>query len=163
MKRFVYINFAILMFLNIGLSQFVKGTECLGPSMGLYLHGSSPIFGVNYEDGTGTDVGDGILGWGGILRYWSWNEDSWNYTGLLFGIQANYHFIVSDGKFDPWIGLTLGYDFGWEKSKPAWAGTLLGGNAGARYWFSENLAGSARIGLGSLSYSAIDIGVDFKF
>ena len=34
---------------------------------------------------------------------------------------------------------------------------------GARYWVSPTIAISAVIGFGTLSYGALDLGVDFKF
>ncbi|HQJ45240.1 MAG TPA: hypothetical protein PK195_01275, partial [Ignavibacteriaceae bacterium] len=118
----------------------------------------------------------GLIGIGGIARYWSYSEDyyygKWKYTDILIGAQANYHFKVGDGKFDPWLGVTLAYDAGkvsWDGpggynySEPSYGGMFFGGNAGARYWVSPTFAISARLGFGSLSYGGLDLGVDFKF
>ncbi len=128
-----------------------------------------------------TDMGSGILGIGGLFRYWSWSKNigsyfgedwGWKYTDIMIGGQVNYHFQFENNKLDPWVGLVLAYDIGsvkyhgphgYQYTSPTWGGLFLGGNGGIRYWFSENLAGSARIGLGSMSYSAFEIGVDFKF
>jgi hypothetical protein len=176
MRKILFAVIAVIVVVNFANAQFEKGNSYLGPSIGLYFHGSTPIFGANYEYAMKTNVGDGILGIGGIMRYWSWSEDigsdwGWDYTDFMIGGQANYHFRVSDGKFDPWAGLTLAYDIGSVKykgpsgyhwSEPTWGGLFLGVDGGARYWFSNNVAGTVRINLGSLSYSAIDFGVDFK-
>jgi hypothetical protein len=162
-------------------AQLSKGKSTIGPSLGFYFFGSTPIFGANYEYAMNTDVGDGILGIGGLLRYWSWSEDigvfggqswGWSYTDIMIGAQGNYHFKVGDGKLDPWLGATLAYDIGSVKYKgpsgytyvsPTWGGFFIGANGGIRYWLSPNLGIVARLGLGALSYSALDVGVDFKF
>lgn len=162
---------------NFAMAQFEKEKSYIGPSIGFYFHGTTPIFGANYEYAMKTNVGDGILGIGGLLRYWSWSEDigsnwGWDYSDFMIGGQANYHFKVGDGKIDPWAGLTLAYDVGSVKykgpsghhwSEPTWGGFFVGLDGGARYWFSNTVAGTVRLNLGSLSYSAIDFGVDFKF
>ena len=181
MQKIMFIVFTLLICVSFASSQFVKEKNYLGPSIGLYFFGSTPIFGANYEYAMTTDMGSGILGIGGLVRYRSWSQNSgtylgetwgWSYTDILVGGQGNYHFHVGEGKFDPWVGLTLAYDIGSVKytgpagynyASPTWGGLFLGGNGGARYWFSDKLAGAVRIGLGSLSYSALDIGVDFKF
>jgi len=180
MKQLLFL--LILSFLMFGSSsaQFEKQQHYLGPSLGFYFYGSTPIFGANYEYAMDTDLGDGILGIGGLFRYWSWSTEEgywfgeswgWKYTDIMIGAQANYHFKVGDGKIDPWAGLTLAYDVasvkytgpaGYNYTSPSWGGLVLGANAGARYWFSKSMAVVARIGLGSSSYSALDIGVDFR-
>lgn len=158
----------------IAPAQFVNGKSALGPCIGLSFLGSTPQFGVNYE--YGIDVQNfGLLGIGGIFRYWSYSEDyysgKWKYTDILIGAQGNYHFKVGDRKFDPYLGLTLAYDAGsvsWEGAystyaTPTHGGLFLGADAGARYWISPTVALTGRLGFGSLGYGALDLGVDFKF
>jgi hypothetical protein len=116
------------------------------------------------------------VGIGGIFRYWSYGENyyvgKWSYTDVLIGAQGNYHFKVDNDKFDPWVGLVLAYDAGsvsWDGPggynyvTPTYGGFFLGAHGGARYWVSPTIAIAASIGYGSLSYGALDIGVDFKF
>ena len=177
MKKLFFVLILTVLCTTFSNAQFVANKHYLGPSIGLSFLGSAPQFGLNYE--YGMDVKDfGKLGIGGIFRYWSYSEDygygssgKWNYTDILIGAQANYHFKVGDGKFDPWLGLTLAYDAGsvkWDGpsgtyATPTYGGMFFGGNAGGRYWFSPTMAVSARIGFGSLGYGALDLGIDFKF
>jgi hypothetical protein len=175
MKNILFALIVLILVSNFAYAQFEKGNSYLGPSVGFYFHGSTPILGANYEYALKTNVGDGILGIGGVMRYWSWSEDigndwGWSYNDIMLGFQANYHFVVGDKKFDPWAGMILAYDIGSVKYKgpsgdhwaePSWGGFFLGVNGGARYWFSNSVAGVVRLNLGSLSYSAIDFGVDF--
>ena len=39
----------------------------------------------------------------------------------------------------------------------------LAAQGGARYWISPTLVITGRIGFGTLGYSGLDLGVDFKF
>jgi protein-S-isoprenylcysteine O-methyltransferase Ste14 len=169
--------FSVLIFLfaiSSTFAQFTPDKDYAGPSIGLSFLGSTVQFGANYEHSM--VVKDfGTIGIGGIFRYWSYSEDyiggDWSYTNVLIGAQGNYHFKMSDNKFDPWAGLILAYDAGsvsWDGpystyASPSYGGLFLGLHGGMRYWFSPNLAGTARIGFGTLSYGALDIGVDFKF
>lgn len=180
MKKLIVIGVALFFIFNFSHAQLAKQTSYLGPSLGFYFYGSTPIFGLNYEYILESQIGDGLIGIGGLFRYWSWSEDvgnwlgetwGWKYTDIMFGVQANYHFKLSNNKIDPWLGLTLAYDAasvkyrgpaGFSYSSPTWGGMFFGANAGARYWFSEKLAGVVRFGVGSMSYSAFDIGVDFR-
>ena len=162
-------------------SQFSVNKHILGPTIGFSFLGSAVQFGVNHEysmslQELGIDEG-GRIGIGGILRYWSYSENfvnvSWNYTDILIGLQTNYHFYMADDKIDPWFGLILAYDFGSSEAKIKTAGfkvgdeshdgVWLGVNAGIRYWFVQNMAVNIRIGFGTLSYGAVDLGFDYKF
>jgi hypothetical protein len=181
MKLYQLMLFSFLLFFtNIFFAQYAVGKHYAGPSLGLSFLGSSVQLGANYEYGMdvkeiGIDA-PGKLGIGGIVRYWSYSEKyfggEWSYTDILIGAQANYHFKIGSDKWDPWAGITLAYDVGsvdWDGpggnnySEPTYGGFFLGGNAGIRYWVSPTLALSARFGFGTLSYSALDLGVDLKF
>jgi hypothetical protein len=177
MKNILSVLLVLFLMSNISDAQFTKEKNYIGPSIGLYFHGSTPIWGANYEYSLPTNVGPGILGIGGLIRYWSWSEDigsdwGWDYSDFMIGAQANYHFKVGDGKFDPFAGLTLAYDIGsvdytgpsaYHYSEPSWGGLFLGINGGCRYWFSDTWAGTVRLGFGSSSFSVIDIGADYRF
>ncbi len=161
--------------------QYEVSKNYAGPSLGLSFLGTAIQFGANYEYGMNLrEIGieaPGKLGVGGIVRYWSYSSayyyGHWSYTDILFGAQGNYHFDLKNNKFDPWIGLVLAFDFGkvsWTgpEKRPYWTEPSHGGfwfglHAGSRYWITPNLAVSARIGFGTLSYGALDLGVDFKF
>jgi hypothetical protein len=42
------------------------------------------------------------------------------------------------------------------------SGAWLWGQAGLRYFFSNNVAGAVRLGLGNQDFYALELGVDFK-
>lgn len=159
-------------------AQFEVGKSYAGPSLGLSFLGSTFQLGLNYEYGMSLEsIGvsaPGKLGVGGVFRYWGYSEDfgagKWSYTDILIGAQGNYHFVVGDGKLDPYIGLVLAYDIGsvnWEGVKAiGWTdrtsgGFWLGLQGGLRYFFSPKTALNARFGFGTLSYGALEVGIDF--
>jgi len=162
------------LFSTKGYSQYELNKSYIGPTIGLSFLGSTPQFGLNYE--YSMQLQDfGTVGFGGVFRYWSYSEDyffgKWSYTNILIGAQGNYHFKVTNDKWDPWVGLVLAYDggsvswsgpSGYNYASPTVGGFFLGAQGGVRYWISPNLGIVARLGYGSLSYGALDVGVDFK-
>lgn len=168
---FVIVLFALIFLPLQSNAQFEVDKHHAGPSLGFYFHGSSVIFGGNYEYGMNLkDIGD--IGIGGIVRYYSYDAGWWTYTDILLGAQGNYHFRLDNKKLDPWAGILIAYDVGsvdydgpssnWF-TEPSYGGFWIGLHAGMRYWISPDLAISGRLGFGSYSYSALDVGVDFKF
>lgn len=182
MKRTLLIVLAVLLLSCLASAQFEKEKNYIGPSLGFYFYGSTPIFGANYEYALSSiNLGSGTVGIGGVFRFWSWSTDEgnflgeswgWTYTDIMFGVQGLYHFKLENDKLDPFAGLILAYDAasvkykgpsGYNYASPTWGGITLGATGGARYWFGQNWAGVIRVGFGSSSYSALDLGVDFKF
>ena len=174
MKIVIGVLLTILL-VSVSNAQYTPDKNYIGPSIGLSFLGSTPQFGVNYERSMVLE-NFGTIGIGGIFRYWGYSEDyyfgKWKYTDILIGVQGNYHFKMESDTFDPWVGLVLAYDAGsvsWDGpggehyATPSYGGLFLGAHGGARYWVSPTIAISASIGYGSLSYGALDIGVDFKF
>jgi hypothetical protein len=181
MKRSLLLT-AVVLFLTIpfvAFSQqyFEAGKSYVGPSIGLSFLGSTPEFGANYEYGMKMEFG--TIGIGGLFRYWGYSEDwgygTFKYTNILIGAQGNYHLKMDPGsKLDPYVGIILGYDassakwsgnsfyYGFEPSASS-GGLVLNAHGGCRYWISPTMAVVGSIGYGSLSYGALDIGVDFKF
>ncbi len=185
MKRSILLA-AVVLFLTIPFvafgQYFEAGKSYAGPSIGLSFLGSAPEFGVNYEYGMKMDFG--TVGIGGLFRYWGYSEDwadgTFKYTNILIGAQGNYHFKMDpDSKLDPWAGVILGYNsssakwtwksgytagfFGVYEPSATSGGLVLNAHGGVRYWLSPTMALVGSIGYGSLSYGALDIGVDFKF
>ncbi|HVO75125.1 MAG TPA: hypothetical protein VMT35_13940 [Ignavibacteriaceae bacterium] len=170
----ILVTFFLIIFMTSSYSQFTPNKNYIGPSIGLSFLGSTPQFGANYEYGM-TWENFGTVGIGGVFRYWGYSEDAfgygWKYTDILIGAQGNYHFKVDNDKWDPWAGLVLAYDAGsvsWDGpggynyATPTYGGLFLGVHGGVRYWVAPTIAISAGIGYGSLSYGALDLGVDFK-
>ncbi len=170
MNKILLVIVVLLFGIGSSNAQFTPERNYLGPSIGFSFLGSTPQFGINYE--YSMDVENfGRIGIGGVFRYWSYSETFWKYTDVLIGVQGNYHFKLENNLFDPWLGLTLAYDAGsvtWDGPyanlvEPTYGGLFFGINAGGRYWVSPKVGISARVGLGSLSYGGLDLGVDFKF
>jgi len=176
---FFILTFIILPSFLFG--QFETNKHIAGPSVGFSFLGSTPQVGINHEYGIALEeLGieeDGKLGLGGVIRYWNYSETFTNvdrdYSDFLLGLQFNYHFYMSNDYVDPWVGLVLAYNFGSSSTKIKTvgfnissdnnSGIWLGINAGAKYWFQKNMAVGIRIGFGTLSYGALDLGFDYKF
>lgn len=160
-------------------SQLKEKDNLLGGSIGFWAKGEVPMFGVNFESQL-TQAGIGTISLGGIFRYYSYsynygNGDSRKYSFTSFGAQSNYNFNqIGDGKFVPFVGLVLGYNYvnntytdftkyGVYISDVTYkSGAWLWGQAGMRYFFSPNVAGSVRLGLGNNDFNTLELGVDFK-
>jgi len=143
-----------------------KGKTYVGPSLGLSFLGTAPQFGANFESGIEENIGVG-----GLLRYWYYSQNlGWAYSNILIAGQANYHFKVDVDKLDPFVGIILGYDVvslswkgtGNEPSSVSAGGFIGTGYGGLRYFFRDNIAFVARLGYGTLSYGALEVGLDFR-
>ncbi|GBD91943.1 hypothetical protein BMS3Abin04_02675 [bacterium BMS3Abin04] len=169
-------SLAMILLPSNNYAQFEINKNYAGPVIGLAFLGSTVQFGANYEYGMELKDLPGKIGVGGLFRYWGYHENfahgNWSYTNILVGAQGNYHFKISGGKYDPFFGLVLAFDIGsvsWsgeEKyrfAEPSHGGFFLGAHAGARYWFSPNMAVLALVNFGTLGYGGLDIGLDFKF
>ena len=156
-------------------AQYEIDKHYAGPSIGLSFLGSTAQLGLNYE--YAFVIEDfGTVGAGGIFRYWSYKESffggSWSYTNILIGGQFNYHFKMDNKKIDPWLGAVLAFDAGSvntsysgniRRDDPTHGGLWLGFQGGARYWITPTIALTGRVGFGTLSYGALELGVDLKF
>jgi hypothetical protein len=156
-------------------AQYTEGKHYAGPSIGLSFLGSTFQIGGNYE--YALDIENfGMIGIGGILRYWGYSENyivgKWKYTNILIGAQGNYHFsIKQNDQLDPYAGIVLAYDGGSVSYSgpgrnyptPSHGGLWIGLQGGIRYWFNPNISATARVGFGTLSYGALELGVDLKF
>ena len=175
MKRVLSVLVALFLLIGTTNAQFEVGKHHVGPAIGLSFLASNVSFGANYEYAMdvkeiGLDA-PGILGLGGIVRYWSYDEGWFSYTDLVIAAQGNYHFKLENNKIDPYLGLVLGYDIGsWDWDGPydnlwddTYGGFIFGASAGCRYWFSPSMALNARFGTGSNLGSTLDLGLDFKF
>ena len=174
---FCVIFLAIL--INISNSQLKEKDNLLGVSLGFWATNSAPMIGVNFESNI-SQAGIGTIGLGGIFRYYAYsvsysNGDSRKYTFSSFGFQGNYNFNqIGDGKFVPYVGLVLGYNVinntYTDVTKHAVyisdvtyrSGAWLWLQAGMRYFFSNNVAGTVRIGFGNNDFNTLELGVDFK-
>jgi len=157
-------------------AQYTVEKHYAGPSIGLSFLGSTFQIGGNYEYALNVES-FGKIGVGGIFRYWGYSDayyygGKWSYTNILIGAQGNYHFeIKGNTRLDPYAGLVLAYDGGSVSysgpagtyATPSHGGLWFGFQGGMRYFVNPNLAITGRVGFGTLSYGALEFGVDFKF
>ena len=158
-----------------GAPAFNVGYTDIGPTLGLGgLNGASASFGGRFEHAIKAlpDMGNGILGIQVAAEYYSWSASSVGFGSSIkyipIGVTGNYHFKVeSEPKFDPFVGLGLGYNvvscsytgaFGSGNCGYS-SGIYFIGRAGARYFFAPNMAGYADIGAGG---ATLNIGLMFK-
>jgi len=180
MKKSVLLFFLVVVTCHPTFAQLKNGDNLLGGSIGFWARGDVPMFGVNYENQV-TQAGIGTIGLGGLFRYYAYNNgypngDNWKYSFTDLGFQANYNFNqIGNGSFVPFAGLVLGYEWvsgtytsvdrhnvyinnvGYSTGAWIWA------QLGFRYFFSPQVAGSLRLGLGNADFNTLELGVDFRF
>ncbi len=113
--------------------------------------------------------GPGRLAIAGRLDYYSWSDGAYySYSYIPIGVFCDYHFALSDPRWDLFGGLGLGYvvvdasysgpgdvpvDYGYGST------VFLAAQFGARYFVSPNVAIRAEYGFG---YMPLGLGVDFR-
>jgi Outer membrane protein beta-barrel domain len=161
-------------------AQFTNGSSYIGPELGLgFGYGGGVLFGGMFETpitNPGT-VGPGRLGIAVRVDYWSWSDSypgaySYTYSYIPIGVLCDYHFVLNDTRWDPFIGLGLGYVIvsssysgpafseGFNPSSSYGSGVFFTGQLGARYFFSPSIAIRAEYGF---SYLPFAVGLDFRF
>lgn len=161
---------------------FGVGYTDVGPTVGLGgLNGASASFGGRFEHAIKTlpDMGNGVLGVQVAAEYYSWSAGGsgpgFTYSSSIkyipIGVTANYHFKLDEQpKFDPFVGLGLGYNVVSCSYSSNFGGSFTGncgyssgiyfiGRAGARYFFSPQMAGYADVGAGG---ATLNVGLMFK-
>lgn len=175
MKEFV--SFSLLVVLTL-VSIHIKAQDKLA-----YEKGNQQLqlgFGVGATFSTGTtqvppvqahyeySFSDEISG-GAVLGYASsyvpYSGGSIDYSYLIVGVRANYHFGTSS-RFDPYAGPTLGYNKVSLADRGGYIGTIAdseiiyGAQIGANYYFTKHVGAWAEIGYG---VGLLNLGVTFKF
>ena len=112
-----------------------------------------------------------MLGISGRIDYWSYSygflTDNAKLTYITVGAFCNYHFVLEDRTWDPFIGLGIVYihtSYTWPGSEalinPFPSYITVAGNAGARYFFSPNFAARAMLGFGITFFTVgVDLGL----
>jgi hypothetical protein len=136
--------------------------------------------GVGLGGGLGLPISASVdFGWkekislGGFAGFSTTNEDlgffKVNYTYILIGARAAYHFDLGVDNLDPYAGAMLGYNaasvgFDPDPGPPfnniTAGGVILGGFAGARYGFTDKIGAFAELGYG---LGTATIGLTYKF
>ncbi len=165
MKTIIYsILFLICLVLSSN-AQLKEHDNLMGGTLGFWARNTSPTFGFNFENQV-TQAGIGSIGVGALLRYSNFpNDRDERFSNIFLGGQANYNFNqIGSGKFVPFLGLVLGfYSSSPNGSSLRESGLWAWGQAGMRYFFSPAIAGVVRFGLGNFNFSALELGIDFKF
>jgi hypothetical protein len=125
-----------------------------------------PPISVSYEKGITENISvGGIVGYS-ASKYDDGFGDEFKYTYLLIGARGNYHFGTTD-KFDPYVGVTLGYNIVTFSEPGGYSGLysasgselLAGAQIGANYYFSDNAGAFAELGYG---IGIINVGLTLK-
>lgn len=151
---------------------FAPGHLDIGPTIGLGGIGDASLaIGGRLEKGIKTlpSMGDGVLGVmvGAEFYSYDFGGSSSDVSFISIAATANYHFRMTDTKFDPFVGLGLGMhivscDFpGSGPFDPCDGldGIYFVGRAGARYFVSPKVALYGDIGAGA---ATLNIGALFK-
>lgn len=164
---------AVAMMPSANAQTIEKGTKFLNAGIGLgtYTYRGLPI-GASFE----YTVKDNISV-GGSFDFSRYGYNSggykWSYTFLFFAARGTYHFgeilNISDSKFDPYAGLSLGVRTSSYRDNAGYSGdyyspygnsVFLGLHAGARYMLSEKIGAFGEVGYG---VAALRLGVSAKF
>jgi hypothetical protein len=177
MKKSIFIIILMFVIAIPASAQLKERDNLLGGSLGFWARRNVPTFGINYENQV-TQAGIGTVGLGGVFRFYTYSDNypdvDYKYSFVSLGFQANYNFNqIGDGRFVPFVGLVLGYNSvsssyttssGRTYSNYAYtSGMWVWGQAGFRYFFSPNVAGSVRLNGGNYDFNTIELGVDFRF
>jgi len=162
---------------------FLKGDKVvnLGVGFGSFLtvsgaKASIPPIGASFEYG----IVDGLfddqasIGVGGYFGFvtskWQYStyDRGYRYTDVLVGVRANFHYQFVE-KLDTYGGVLVGYDLSAktnygsgtiEDPNYSSGGAVVNLLAGARYYFTDQIAVFGEVGYG---ISAIELGLSYKF
>jgi OmpW family len=158
-------------------SPVVPGYTDIGPVVGIGgLSGASLSLGGRFEYAFKSlpDLGNGTLGIMVSADYYSHSYNyggfagaySFSYKWIPIGATVNYHFKLESTKFDPFVGLGLGYTLVTASCSGPYCGSgayssaiYFIGRLGGRYFFSDNMALYADVGAGAATLNA---GIMFK-
>jgi hypothetical protein len=147
---------------------FGLGYTDVGVVVGLGgVGGASASFGGRFEHAIKAlpDLANGVLGIQAAFDYYSWSGPGYSWKYIPIGVTANYHFKLDEPKIDPFIGAGLGYQVitcdapGLPGNYCSNSAIYFIGRAGARYFFSPNMAAYGDVGAGG---ATLNLGVMFK-
>ena len=143
---------------------FGVGSTDIGPVIGLGGIGSAGLsFGGRFERAIKQlpNLGDGVLAIQLSADYYSFSNTfatvGYKFKYIPIGATANYHIKVNDSKFDPFVGVGLGYAI--VSSSYSGAGASASalyfiGKAGLRYYMANGVALYADVGAGAATLNA---------
>ncbi|MDH6342959.1 hypothetical protein M2480_002015 [Parabacteroides sp. PFB2-12] len=172
MKK-VFLAFALLLATLTVQAQDVFSKGSNNVNVGIGLGGNYFPIEASYEHCIKDNLIKGENGSIGIGGYFAWYGDSekyggvkWNYNHFVFGVRGAFHYQFVE-KLDTYAGLMVGYNvasssYDGETSVSGSADNVFlpGLYAGARYYFSPNVAVYSELGYGAAYLSA---GISFHF
>lgn len=155
--------------------EFNTGSLYAGPRVWIgNLNGAVAIGGQIEKAFTKAGAyGPGLIGGGVGVDYYTWSFDypfggTYKYSVIPLQVFSNYHFVIqSNKKLDPYAGLALVYSIvnaswsgGGIAASAEGSGIDLAGQAGLRYFLTQNVALQGQIGFG---YGTLGLGATWKF
>lgn len=154
-----------------GQGRYAKGDVLLNAGLGLgyyYASGVPLLLSGEFAVNDVISVGP-YLGFTSYNRNWG-GGTTWKYTFLDIGVRGSYHFSelfeIRNEQVDVYGGLSLGYLISNYSGDPVFGGYdpypdvfRLGIHAGARYFFSDKVAGYGELGYG---VAPLALGLTFK-
>ena len=147
---------------------FGMGYTDVGPVIGLGGLGDADIsIGGRFERAIKAlpDLANGTLGLQVAFDYYSFSNSFISVKHVPIGVTANYHFRLDEPKFDPFVGIGLGYKIiscdipGTSNIDCANSDIYVIARAGMRYFFGQSTAFYADIGAGA---ATLNLGLMFK-
>ncbi len=176
------LSLLVIAIFSVSLMQaqtpFKKGDKVVNIGLGLGTYGivglSIPPISASFDYGVKDELFDAksSLSVGAYASYYgsksSYNGGAygWKYSNILLGGRAAVHYDFVE-KLDTYGGLMLGYNIasssyygeGQHIDSGSYGGFIYSGFLGARYYFTESIAGFLELGYG---LSALEVGVAFK-
>jgi hypothetical protein len=148
---------------------FGLGYTDFGATVGLGGIGGAFAIGGRFERAIKAlpELNNGILGFQLSADWYRYDQRfltaDYDFTYLPIGATANYHFGVTNKKFDPFVGLGLGYvivssSYDGVGNVDA-SGAYFAGRLGLRYFVNSSMAAYVDTGVGS---SALNVGLTFR-
>ncbi|MFY7898812.1 MAG: outer membrane beta-barrel protein, partial [Chitinophagaceae bacterium] len=156
-KIFIATIFTLCVSLATNAQSYEQGNKLINLSIGLaptfgtsfsgfgYSTKWTPPVSASFEYGISERISAGVVGGFASQKYTDQDNDGVQYDYLLLGVRGSYHFANTD-KFDPYVGLTLGYNKVKAKDIGSSGGGmgfdiaasqfLYGAHLGARYYFA---------------------------
>ena len=148
---------------------FGANSTDIGPVIGLGGIGSAGLsFGGRFERAIKRlpNLGDGILALQVSADYYSYSTKfatiDYKFKYIPIGVTANYHIKVNDAKFDPFVGLGVGYSIvsgSYSGVGASASAAYFIGRAGLRYYMASGVAIYGDVGAGAATLNA---GLMFK-
>lgn len=168
-RTMVTLGVAVLAVVGPARAQFKAGKSFIGPALGLSGVGSSALVEGHFEVARTRNIGIGAF-----VNHWSFGQASLLDTGSDYSVKytalggnGSYHFELENDRWDPFVGVSVGYYLVSESISVTGVGNasantnrvFAGLQAGVRYFVSPAVAVNARAGFGA---SYLSVGVDFR-